>query len=223
MASKERILTDHEEIRRWAEARGARPAVVEGTGGDDDPGILRLMFPGYSESDEESLEETSFDEFFRKFDESNLALIVQDKTAEGERSNFNKLVSRGTVEERKQERSRAHRTRSRPSATARGGRRAKTGTGRGRGQRRSAGRASRRVQSTTRTASSNRSSRSRASQSTRASSSSRLQRTASKRRSKQSQSGRSASTARKIRSERAKTGVRGKKRGASERSRREAA
>ena len=221
MASKERILTDHEEIRRWAEARGARPAVVKGTGGDDDPGILRLMFPGYSESDEESLEETSWDEFFRKFDESNLALVVQDRSASGERSNFNKLVSRDTLEERKLERSRARRTRTRPSATARRARR--TGTGRGRGQRRSAGRTSSRARSTARAASSNRSSRRQASRSTRASSSSRSQRTTSGRRSQQSQSGRSASSGRKIRSERAKTGVRGKKRGASERSRREAA
>jgi hypothetical protein len=41
-----RITTDHEEIRRWAEAHGGRPARVKGTGGQGDPGILRLDFPG---------------------------------------------------------------------------------------------------------------------------------------------------------------------------------
>lgn len=34
--------TDHEEIRRWAESRGARPARVRGTGNSGDPGIIRL-------------------------------------------------------------------------------------------------------------------------------------------------------------------------------------
>ncbi len=38
--------TDHEEIRRWAEERGARPARVRRTGRDGDPGMIRLDFPG---------------------------------------------------------------------------------------------------------------------------------------------------------------------------------
>src|SRR5438874_2131800 len=91
-----RVLTDHDEIRRWAEERGAKPARVKGTGGDGDVGIIRLDFPGYT--GEDTLEPISWDAWFRKFDESNLALIVQDTTASGERSNFNKLVSRETVE-----------------------------------------------------------------------------------------------------------------------------
>jgi hypothetical protein len=94
--SLERVLTDREEIRQWAEERGARPARVKGTGGDGDVGIIRLDFPGYT--GEDSLEPISWDDWFRKFDESNLALIVQDVTASGERSNFNKLVSRETLE-----------------------------------------------------------------------------------------------------------------------------
>ena len=94
--SLERVLTDHEEIRRWAEERGAHPARVKGTGGDGDVGIIRLDFPGYT--GEDTLEPISWDEWFRKFDESNLALIVQDVTASGERSNFNKLVSRETLQ-----------------------------------------------------------------------------------------------------------------------------
>jgi hypothetical protein len=92
MASESRVLTDHDEIRQWAEARDAQPAAVRRTESEDDPGVIRLDFPGYS--GEQSLEPISWDEWFAKFDESKLALLVQDRTASGERSNFNKLVHR---------------------------------------------------------------------------------------------------------------------------------
>ena len=90
--SKSRTLTDHEEIKQWAEERDAKPVAVRSTGGSDDVGIIRLDFPGYSGGD--SLETIDWNDWFEKFDESNLALLVQDATAGGERSNFNKLVSR---------------------------------------------------------------------------------------------------------------------------------
>lgn len=87
--------TDHDTIRKWAEARGARPACVRGTGGSGDPGIIRLDFPGYS--GEDSLEQISWDDWFEKFEEQGLALIYQETTQGGEESNFNKLVSRGNA------------------------------------------------------------------------------------------------------------------------------
>jgi hypothetical protein len=90
-------LTDHDEIRRWAEERKAKPSRVSGTGNNGDVGMIRLDFPGYS--GEGSLEEISWDEWFQKFDESNLALLVQEQTARGQKSNFNKLVSRDTAEQ----------------------------------------------------------------------------------------------------------------------------
>jgi hypothetical protein len=90
--------TDHEFIRKWAEERDAVPSAVKGTGGGEDPGIIRLDFPGYS--GEGKLEPISWDDWFAKFDENDLALIYQEETAEGERSNFNKIVKRETVEER---------------------------------------------------------------------------------------------------------------------------
>jgi hypothetical protein len=95
--AQERILIDHDEIRRWAEERGAIPTRVKGTGGAKDVGILRLHFPEYSE-DEENLEEISWDEFFEEFDRKKLALLVEDRTANGQRSNFNKLISRATID-----------------------------------------------------------------------------------------------------------------------------
>jgi hypothetical protein len=85
-------LTDHDEIRQWAEARGARPACVKGTGAGSDAGMIRLDFPGWSGGD--SLQEISWDEWFRAFDENNLALLVQERTTDGDTSNFNKLVTR---------------------------------------------------------------------------------------------------------------------------------
>jgi hypothetical protein len=84
------MTTDHATIRRWAEQRGGRPARVRGTGDDEDPGLLRLDFG----EEDESLEEISWDEFFDKFEENELALLYQDKTESGGASRFNKLVDR---------------------------------------------------------------------------------------------------------------------------------
>ena len=47
---------------------------------------------------EESLEETSWDEFFETFDTNGLAFLYQDKTASGRKSRFNKFVSRDSVD-----------------------------------------------------------------------------------------------------------------------------
>ena len=95
MPSKEKstATTDHEEIRQWAEERGATPA--RGTGGKGEAGMIRLDFPGYT--GEESLEPIEWDQWFEKFDEQGLALLYQETTAGGDRSNFNKLVSRESV------------------------------------------------------------------------------------------------------------------------------
>src|SRR5438034_5476980 len=87
-----KTTTNHETIRRWAEERGGRPARVKGTGGRDDPGILRLDF---GERDP-SLVEISWDEFFEKFEESDLAFLYQEETASGDESRFSKLVERET-------------------------------------------------------------------------------------------------------------------------------
>ena len=50
MAAKteSKVTFDHDEIRRWAEERNAKPACVKGTGGGSDIGMIRLDFPGYS-------------------------------------------------------------------------------------------------------------------------------------------------------------------------------
>ena len=95
-----KVTTDHDEIRKWAEARGGRPAAVRSTQPKDTTGIIRIEFPGAPNAKDDNLEEISWDEFFEKFDESNLALLYQEETASGQRSNFNKLVGRETAEAR---------------------------------------------------------------------------------------------------------------------------
>lgn len=85
--------TDVDEIRRWAEARGGRPASVKGTATGDDPGILRIDFAD-GDDDRENLEEISWEEFQQAFEENNLAFVYQEQTADGEESRFGKFVSR---------------------------------------------------------------------------------------------------------------------------------
>ncbi|WP_254546562.1 hypothetical protein [Halomarina pelagica] len=87
--------TDHDTIREWAEERDARPASVEGTGGDGDPGVLRFDFEEGADGQDESLEPISWDEFFETFEENDLAMVYQETTNEGETSRFFKFVDRG--------------------------------------------------------------------------------------------------------------------------------
>ena len=94
------ITTDHDDIRNWAEERGASPACVKRTGRDGDVGMIRLDFPGFS--GEGSLETISWDEWFEAFDKNGLALLYQASTAKGQKSNFNKLISRETAQAQQQ-------------------------------------------------------------------------------------------------------------------------
>ncbi|HEY3909361.1 MAG TPA: hypothetical protein VGM07_05665 [Stellaceae bacterium] len=94
------VTTDHQQIRKWAESRGGKPAAVKATHRGDDAGIIRLIFPDAPNANDGSLEEISWDEFFQKFDEAKLALLYQDKTAGGEKSLFSKLIGRDTAQAR---------------------------------------------------------------------------------------------------------------------------
>ncbi|MFE0499785.1 hypothetical protein ACFW0P_03275 [Lysobacter soli] len=82
--------TDHNEIRRWTEARDGLPATVRGTAErGEEAGLLRIMF-----RDDEDLEQIEWEDFFEKFDEEKLAFLYQEKTADGEVSRFFKFVQR---------------------------------------------------------------------------------------------------------------------------------
>lgn len=93
--SSSQQTTNHEQIRRWVEARNGKPVRVHGTGSADDAGVLRIDFPEANEDeDDEKLEEISWDEFFQKFDEKRLSFVYQENTASGEPSRFNRFVNR---------------------------------------------------------------------------------------------------------------------------------
>ncbi len=85
-----KVTIDHDEIRRWADKRKGKPAIVRGTG------IIRLDFPGFSGAD--TLQPISWDQWFDRFDASNLALVLEESTARRQQSNFNKLIGRETVD-----------------------------------------------------------------------------------------------------------------------------
>ena len=83
--------TDHDTIKKWTEERNGHPATVESTTEGDEAGILRIEF---EQGDSGELKEISWDEFFSKFEEENLAFLYQEETSNGETSRFFKLVSR---------------------------------------------------------------------------------------------------------------------------------
>ncbi|WP_461357505.1 hypothetical protein [Bradyrhizobium sp. USDA 4454] len=85
--------TDHNAIRHWAESRQGRPATVEATEEDGHAGILRIDF----DPPDEGLDGIGWDEFFRKFDEADLAFLYQDRTKDGKTSRFHKFVRRSSA------------------------------------------------------------------------------------------------------------------------------
>ena len=87
-----KTTTDLNEIKKWAEARNGKPSKVKGVGKDSDEGIIRIDFPGYS--GEDSLEEISWDDWYKIFKERKLSFLYQDKTSDGKESRFFKLVNR---------------------------------------------------------------------------------------------------------------------------------
>jgi hypothetical protein len=86
------ITTDHQTIQRWAEGRGGWPASVSRTARGESTGILRIDFPGFS--GQGTLKPISWEDWFDKFDESNLAFLYQERTGDGKQSRFFKLIER---------------------------------------------------------------------------------------------------------------------------------
>ena len=88
-AGRSLATTSHEVIRQWAEARGGRPATVEGTEHGDRLGVLRFDFGG----ENERLRHVSWDEWFATFDARRLNFIYQEERSDGRQSNFFRLES----------------------------------------------------------------------------------------------------------------------------------
>ena len=85
---------DHEEIKQWIEERGGRPLALVSTrsGGT---GTLRIDF-GDMEQDTEQI---SWEDFFRLFEQSDLAFIYEERTGDGETSLTYTFVARGPEDE----------------------------------------------------------------------------------------------------------------------------
>jgi hypothetical protein len=97
MSGKAKQTTDHDEIRKWAEERGGKPATIKGTPKKgEEAGLLRIDFPGGATNP--PLEPVSWEAFFEKFDEAGLVMLYQDEKVDGEESTFCKFVTRETAE-----------------------------------------------------------------------------------------------------------------------------
>lgn len=88
--SSSKTTTDLKEIKKWAEEREGKPAIVKNTEGGKGAGVLRINFPGYAE---DSLENISWEEWYKTFKEKDLAFLYQDELSSGKESRFFKLVS----------------------------------------------------------------------------------------------------------------------------------
>ncbi|SCG56889.1 hypothetical protein [Micromonospora coxensis] len=80
------VTTNHDVIRNWARARGARPATIAGTEREGRPGVLTFEIPGYRESSR--VQVITWDDWFRTFDARRLNLIYQEQLRDGRQSNF---------------------------------------------------------------------------------------------------------------------------------------
>ena len=79
------VTRSHDVIQHWAEERGGTPATVPGTGPGEGPGVLRFNFPGYGG---DRLEEISWEDFFKVFDDRKLVFLYQEHKSNGDQSNF---------------------------------------------------------------------------------------------------------------------------------------
>ena len=95
MAQAKNLRTiDHDEIRQWVEDRGGQAAIVASSRSADS-GLLRIDF---GEKGEE-LEQIPWEDFFRLFEEYDLAFVYQEELGDGEVSYSYQFVARGPEDE----------------------------------------------------------------------------------------------------------------------------
>lgn len=75
------MTIDHERTRERRGERDLWPAAAKSTHSDGDRGLVRIDSPDLSAGD--SLENVSWDEWFEKFDHSDLVLLHQRKSSGG--------------------------------------------------------------------------------------------------------------------------------------------
>lgn len=96
------LLTDHAAIRDWTAARAGFPAIVDVSPQGGTQPMLRLVFDQHAYQDQDQAERpvnaggyelVEWDEWFKLFDEAELALVVGPEVS-GQRENFHQIVRR---------------------------------------------------------------------------------------------------------------------------------
>ncbi|MGK7390452.1 MAG: hypothetical protein ACNS60_08875 [Candidatus Cyclobacteriaceae bacterium M2_1C_046] len=85
--SQQKITTDHNKIKNWAEEHNGMPTVVKNTEKGPGAGLLRIHF---EDSQDQDLKKVSWDDFFDTFEKKNLAFLYQDE----KESTFHKFIDR---------------------------------------------------------------------------------------------------------------------------------
>lgn len=87
--------TVHDEIKRWAEAREGKQAVIKTKERmKEGEGILRINFPGAADA---NFEVISWEEFFVIFNENKLKFSYQEETEDGAISRFHKFLKHEAI------------------------------------------------------------------------------------------------------------------------------
>ncbi|RJQ38043.1 hypothetical protein C4559_02360 [Candidatus Microgenomates bacterium] len=77
-----RTTINHKEIMEWAKKHRGKPQIIDDpTAGSDTPGI-RINFPGIPDDvflSETKIRDISWNEFFKEFDDNNLAFVYMDE------------------------------------------------------------------------------------------------------------------------------------------------
>jgi hypothetical protein len=76
-----RITVDHDEIRAWVEAHGGRPVRTRASGAPEGAGSPQIDF--LHGRGDRSLEPVDWDEWFRMFDDNDLAVLFRDEQPDG--------------------------------------------------------------------------------------------------------------------------------------------
>ncbi len=97
-----KVTIDHQMIRMWAEAHRGKPEILEDQDTDANTPILRLDFPGKRDDvflgDNLGEKKIGWDEFFKKFDEQDLAFMYEDIVEKGADASFSyKFVKRDEI------------------------------------------------------------------------------------------------------------------------------
>lgn len=79
----EKITTDHEEIRKWAEKHHGKPQIIDDPQAESDEVGIRIDFLGKKDEKDldtrRTLRDISWDDFFKIFEEKGLAFMYEEK------------------------------------------------------------------------------------------------------------------------------------------------